>query len=98
MKKSFKTVAALTALLAASSPVQSSSVNHNQVVRESSKNAIPVQSAMKYNFSIRNMFGGFSGQSNPRKHKFGVLNQRQYRKLVRQNPCLLKSKKHRSKN
>lgn len=44
---------------------------------------------------IRNAFGGFGNAS----HKASrYLNQRQYRKLVRQNPHLKNSQKHRSKN
>lgn len=44
---------------------------------------------------VRKAFGFYGTESN-KPSRF--LNQRQYRKLVRQNPCLAKSKKHRSKN
>lgn len=40
------------------------------------------------------MFGGWAKSIGESR----FLNQRQYRKKVRQNPCLYKSKKHRGKN
>lgn len=47
--------------------------------------------------SVKNNFGGFSGEGSL-KHNWGTLNQRQYRKLMRQNPSLRKSKKARRNN
>jgi predicted metalloprotease len=44
----------------------------------------------------RDILGGFSKVSHRQPGRF--LNQRQYRKKVRQNRHLLNSKKHRSKN
>jgi hypothetical protein len=52
-------------------------------------------SAPQVMVQYRNMFGGFGNASHKASRH---LNQRQYRKLVRQNPHLRKSKKYRGKN
>lgn len=90
MKGSLKTLAlAATMLAGAAIPAeQASGMSKSDVVYQR-------QPGYKLESARRNHFGGFSGSSD-KPSRF--LNQRQYRKHCRQNPCAYRSKKHRSRN
>ena len=94
MKKStLKNVALLAfGLLGASVHAQNASIKTtgkaDTIAVNKQKNFRPV--------SFRNRFGTFSGESTGR-HNWGVKNQRQYRKMLRSNPHLSRSKKCRTK-
>lgn len=96
MRRSFARLGLLTAALALGGtpqalPAQQGSNNVRTVNKDAIKEDItPTRPVM-----VRNAFGGFGNVS----HKASrMLNQRQYRKLVKQNPNIYRSKKHRSKN
>lgn len=88
--KGLKNLAILGALIAAATPAVSSNAMHGkdyvvQQVDSGKKMSMPVNITAATGANFRHASSGF-------------LNQRQYRKLCRQNPHLRKSKKHRSKN
>lgn len=93
-------VAAGMAMANMTAPVAAASVTTQQeqgTERQSNRREqAPMRiAAPTMHMQFRNMFGGFG---NPTHKASRHLNQRQYRKLVRQNPHLRKSRKHRSKN
>ena len=87
--KKFMAMMAL-ATMAASVPASASPSNPN-------KEGVCISYKPSPYFINKNVFGGFSGNANPNKHRFGVLNQRQYRKWMRQCPHMRRSKKFRNK-
>lgn len=89
-------VVAAIAMLGSPAAAVSSSSSVPGTVNTANKDAIKEDVTPVRPMSLRNKFGGFSQVSvkAANVHK----NQRQYRKHVRSNPWLLKSKKHRSKN
>lgn len=97
MKRQLTKIGMLAAAMAmvgspSSGSTGTGSVNVKTSNRDAVKNDVkPVAPVMK-----RNAFGGFGNELLKPAGVF--LNQRQYRKRCRQNPHLLRSKKHRSKN
>lgn len=71
-------------------PVTSATVSTQQT----KKDAVPVEKKQVRPESKRNKHGGFSGIQNPYKHiRVDERNQRQWRKWLRSNPHMRKSKK-----
>ena len=102
MKKN-KSIAVLGAMLAMANmgaPMAAPVVVVENTQQQSSEQGRREQAPMRISapqvmVQYRNMFGGFGNASHKASRH---LNQRQYRKLVRQNPHLRKSKKYRGKN
>lgn len=91
LRKVFATIAAFASLGFATQSAgvgQSTSktiTSNKEAVRDHSRKNLPV--------AIKNKMGGFSGESSKRHTWPMFRNQRQYRKLVRQNPHFRRSKK-----
>ena len=92
MKGVFRSLAFITAAIAAATSPAASAPSNNKdaaaIVHEINRSSAPT--------GIRNNFSGqFSGSG----ERAGLYkNQRQHRKMCKQNPWMYKSKKHRSKN
>lgn len=94
MKKKLGLLGALTALATMGAPSMAAPTV-NATTHEVREGIADVKKAPRPVMQVRNAFGGFGNVSHKASRH---LNQRQYRKLVRQNPHLRKSRKHRSKN
>ena len=92
MRSVFRSLAALSAMMAMASAPFSAGAS----AKQSSNKEMAVKSdQVAAPVSYRNVFGGF-GNASTKPSRF--LNQRQYRKMVRQNPWIAKSRKHRKNN
>jgi hypothetical protein len=73
---------------------QVSANDSNVVNQQTKKEALHQEKKVSRPEAEKNKFGGFSGMQNPYKHiRKGGRNQRQYRKWLRSNPHMRRSKK-----
>lgn len=96
MRRSFSKLAVLGAALAlAGAPAATASLPSSNQSQSVKKDAIQQEVKQTRPMMVKNQSGLWGNETN---NPFIDRNQRQYRKLVRQNPWMRKSKKHRSRN
>ena len=93
MKKHFLKIAALASLMSMAGTSQATIQPSQQAIQKDAIDKLQKQSTINQmvRSGMNNGWAEIAGESR-------VLNQRQYRKKVRSNQSLYKSRKHRSKN